>query len=212
LITHNDQKNSNAIASIAATVYDWSNREKNRSLLKHIPSGWRNSFYEPQKVFFKTEENDRIACSYRFEKDHFLFWIDNKEYVVRPTGDNDSRFDLNLEINGVLSSFIGINKDHKFFIHNESIGAIELVQEDRFPRVEQEKDPGSYEATMPSQIVSILVKEGDTIKENEPLIVVSSMKMESTLVANHRGVVKNIHVSEGQNVEAGYVLIQIAED
>ena len=37
------------------------------------------------------------------------------------------------------------------------------------------------------------------------------MKMESTIVANQQGVVKNIAVSEGQNVEAGFLLLQIEE-
>jgi biotin carboxyl carrier protein len=64
---------------------------------------------------------------------------------------------------------------------------------------------------MPSQIISIKVQKGDLVNENQPLLVVSSMKMESTIVANQQGVVKNIAVSEGQNVEAGFLLLQIEE-
>ena len=31
-------------AAIAATIFDWQKREDNRTILKNIPSGWRNIF------------------------------------------------------------------------------------------------------------------------------------------------------------------------
>ena len=48
-----------------------------------------------------------------------------------------------------------------------------------------------------------LVKEGDTVKEGQGVIVVEAMKMENELRTPKAGVVKEIKVKEGDAVEAG---------
>ena len=40
-------------------------------------------------------------------------------------------------------------------------------------------------------------------------IILSSMKMESSIIANKSGIVKDIFVKEGENVEAGYLLLKV---
>ena len=62
---------------------------------------------------------------------------------------------------------------------------------------------------MPSLIISVLVKKGQKIKKNDPLIVISSMKMESTITALKDGKVESILVKENQNVDASTELIEI---
>ena len=62
---------------------------------------------------------------------------------------------------------------------------------------------------MPSQIIKILVKVGDKINEGDELLILSSMKMESSIIANKSGIVKDIFVKEGENVEAGYLLLKV---
>ena len=62
---------------------------------------------------------------------------------------------------------------------------------------------------MPGRIVRILVKEGDTVKAGQPLIVVSAMKMESESKSGIDGVVKKILVKDGQTIEGKQVLITI---
>lgn len=209
LVSNKNRQQSNAFASIASTLFDWNKRESQRMLLKHLPSGWRNSFYEPQKEAYTTEQGQKITCQYRFENGIFSFWIEDQSFIVTIVSVTNSN--IHLEINGILTSFEIVKNEAVCFVHNESIGTIELHQQSRFPEIEQEKKPGNYEASMPSQIISIKVQKGDLVNENQPLLVVSSMKMESTIVANQQGVVKNIAVSEGQNVEAGFLLLQIEE-
>ena len=43
---------------------------------------------------------------------------------------------------------------------------------------------GSIVAPMPGKIVRVLVSEGDTVEEDQPLIVMEAMKMEHTLRAS----------------------------
>ncbi|EFR44902.1 acetyl-CoA carboxylase biotin carboxyl carrier protein subunit [Streptococcus pseudoporcinus] len=62
---------------------------------------------------------------------------------------------------------------------------------------------------MPGTILKILVKVGDTVSENQPLMILEAMKMENEIVASQAGTVSAIHVSQGQSVNAGDGLITI---
>jgi pyruvate carboxylase len=52
----------------------------------------------------------------------------------------------------------------------------------------------------------VLVKKGDTVELNQPLIVIEAMKMETSIVALVPGIVEDIFVREGQVVKAGELL------
>jgi acetyl-CoA carboxylase biotin carboxyl carrier protein len=55
---------------------------------------------------------------------------------------------------------------------------------------------------MVGKIVSISVKVGDRVEENDEIAVLEAMKMEMPVVAPSSGVVKEICISAGQEVEA----------
>ena len=63
---------------------------------------------------------------------------------------------------------------------------------------------------MPGTILKILVAVGETVTENQPLMILEAMKMENEIVAGHAGTVSAIHVGTGQAVNAGDALITIA--
>ncbi|AYO47730.1 TPA: acetyl-CoA carboxylase biotin carboxyl carrier protein subunit [Streptococcus mutans] len=65
-------------------------------------------------------------------------------------------------------------------------------------------------APMPGTILKVLVNVGDTVSENQPLMILEAMKMENEIVAGMAGTVSAIHVSSGQTVDAGDNLITIA--
>ena len=51
----------------------------------------------------------------------------------------------------------------------------------------------------------VLLKEGDAVDENQPLMILESMKMEIPLAAPEAGTVKQIVVKEGEAVREGQV-------
>ena len=82
---------------------------------------------------------------------------------------------------------------------------------DRIPSASTKKTKGSYVSPIPSKIIKLLVKVGQKINANEPLIILSSMKMENTIFSYKSGIVDKIRVKEGQNVEKDTLLININE-
>ena len=191
---------------IAATLFDWIKRNTDRSLLRSIPSGWRNNFYTPQKESF-TINGKELNVSYSFNNEEFEFHVNNNCFNAKIIDVNNEN--IRVEINKVQFTFHIVKDGYKFYLHNESTGTISLMQKERFPIKETEKQKGIYEAPMPSQVVKVLVKEGQKIKAGDGLVILSSMKMENTIMADEDGLVKDIYSCEGDNIEAGYTLMKI---
>ncbi|MBK8225735.1 MAG: acetyl-CoA carboxylase biotin carboxyl carrier protein subunit [Flavobacteriales bacterium] len=69
---------------------------------------------------------------------------------------------------------------------------------------------GDLKAPMPGLVINILVKPGDQVKKNDPVLVLEAMKMENLIKAPGDGVVKAIAVEKGKPVEKGQLLVQFA--
>jgi biotin carboxyl carrier protein len=62
---------------------------------------------------------------------------------------------------------------------------------------------------MPSVVVRLLVEPGQTVKAGEALVVVSAMKMESTLTAPFDGVVEAVLAADGDKVGPKDTLVRM---
>ena len=68
---------------------------------------------------------------------------------------------------------------------------------------------GLLKAPMPSLIVELRVKVGDRVEKGQGVVVLESMKTETTLRADTAGVVKSVGCIAGEQVEEGRVLVEI---
>ena len=64
-------------------------------------------------------------------------------------------------------------------------------------------------APMPGTVTKILVKDGDTVTENQPLMILEAMKMENEIVAPKAGTIGQVFATLNQNVNSGDNLISI---
>ncbi|MBQ7856889.1 MAG: biotin/lipoyl-binding protein [Alistipes sp.] len=62
---------------------------------------------------------------------------------------------------------------------------------------------------LPGTVISLNVKEGDTVTAGQTLLVLEAMKMENNIDAERGGVVKQVLVSAGATVMEGDVLLVI---
>ena len=65
-------------------------------------------------------------------------------------------------------------------------------------------------APMPGNILRIDVKQGDTVKAGQILLILEAMKMENEIVAPKDGTIAQVVTSKGSVVETGTPLIVIA--
>lgn len=194
------------LAAIAATLFEWNTRENERTLLKSIPSGWRNNFSNYQEETYLLPDKE-LLVKYRFQQGVFQFLIEEETLAVKLLSCSTEK--LRIEVAGIQYQFHIVGKGQVFYIHNEEFGNIELERKDRFPQKELEKVAGGYESPMPSQVIKVLVKKGEEVRSGQGLLIISSMKMENTIEAVEDGVVGEIFAQEGNNVEAGFLLLKL---
>jgi biotin carboxyl carrier protein len=64
----------------------------------------------------------------------------------------------------------------------------------------------TVEIPMPGKIISVKVKVGDTVKENDELCILEAMKMENPIVSPVKGLILEIKVAPNQAVETGHIV------
>ncbi|QMW03272.1 pyruvate carboxylase [Spirosoma foliorum] len=69
---------------------------------------------------------------------------------------------------------------------------------------------GDIGAPLQGRLTRILVKEGDTVKKNQPLFVIEAMKMESIVAAQKAGTVSKIVLKESTTVEQDDCVLELA--
>ena len=83
-----------------------------------------------------------------------------------------------------------------------------------FQRVRQQRgethDEGSLAATIPAVVTQVMVTAGDFVSAGEKLVLLESMKMIIPIQAPYDGVVAEVHCKEGDSVQAGVQLIELA--
>jgi acetyl/propionyl-CoA carboxylase alpha subunit/acetyl-CoA carboxylase carboxyltransferase component len=88
-------------------------------------------------------------------------------------------------------------------------GGILRIEVDGAPHLLSRDDGGVVRCAGPAFVVSIMVAPGDTVAAGDPIAVLESMKMESTIVAPFDGQVVCIEAAVNTQVEAGAPVIRI---
>jgi pyruvate carboxylase len=124
---------------------------------------------------------------------------DGKKLVIKYLGlgevDDEGMRTVSFELNG-------IRRDVQ--VPDEEAQA-NIVQ---VPMVDPE-DKSQVGASIPGAVSKINVKKGDKVEENQVLLVIEAMKMETAITARMDGVVDSIEVAEGATVKAGQLLMTI---
>ncbi|KOF56070.1 pyruvate carboxylase [Clostridium sp. DMHC 10] len=82
----------------------------------------------------------------------------------------------------------------------------EVFEETVMANPDNKKEIG---ASIPGNVIKILVNEGDQVKKGQSLMVIEAMKMETNVVASIDGVIESILVEEGKQVQGRELLIKL---
>jgi acetyl-CoA carboxylase biotin carboxylase subunit len=192
--------------AIAALLFQWQQHENNRTLLKQVPANWRNNQYAPAKAVFSYENNE-INCQYRyFDNNIFEVYVEQQTYSVKYNPQSDKN-GIDCTINSHRLKFRVLQSADKLYVHQNSLGNATLHIVPDFPNIADDTVKGGYQAQMPSEVVKILVEPGQEVKAGDGLIVLVSMKMETTVEAYENGKIMEIFVAEKAFVETGTLLL-----
>jgi 3-methylcrotonyl-CoA carboxylase alpha subunit len=158
------------------------------------------------RLRYRDEEKE---ISYQREKERFTFKIGERSYAASIGRVSENKLFLEIEgRNHVV--FVAGEADEIFFLVKGRVFPLrEATRGRRAARVESEEHGRDVTPPMPSVVVKILVKEGEVVQKAQGLIVVSAMKMETTLRAPHSGIVKKIRTEINARVAPGDILVEI---
>ena len=68
---------------------------------------------------------------------------------------------------------------------------------------------GAFVTKMPGKVIKIFVKENETIKKGQALLILEAMKMENEIKSDRDGIIKSVNVKEGQALEQGISMLEV---
>jgi len=89
------------------------------------------------------------------------------------------------------------------------LGPAQLVALPRYPDPDAAVAQGSLLAPMPGSVLRIGAAVGDTVTAGQPLVWLEAMKMEHTVTSPGDGVLAELNVEVGQQVDVGTVLARV---
>ena len=122
---------------------------------------------------------------------------DGKTLVIKYLGLGDHNDDGTINVQFELN---GMRREVAVRDPNASEKTRQVVQAD-------ESDPRQVGASIPGMVSKIHVHPGDTVEENQVLMTIEAMKMETAVTARTAGKVREIRVKEGQAVKAKELLM-----
>lgn len=78
----------------------------------------------------------------------------------------------------------------------------------QFANQDDDKEIG---ANIPGTIIKVLVKEGDQVKQGQPVAIIEAMKMETNVISTGDGIIAKIYVKEGDSVKSGQLIARLED-
>jgi propionyl-CoA carboxylase alpha chain len=189
------------LSALAAALADAAGRRTTAAV--RVPSGWRNLPSQPQRKGYRCGEIE-YEVAYRLTRDGLV-----AEGNVQLVDSAPER--VVLEVDGVRRAFEVAAYDGLVCV-DSSLGSAALTPVERFTDPSHQVSAGSLLAPMPGVVTRVGVQVGDDVKQGQPLLWLEAMKMEHTISAPADGVVGELRVEAGQQVEVGAVLAVLGED
>jgi len=158
---------------------------------------------------FKNNE-DIISLTVEADGDHsFEAAVGEDHHAVTFRRISDHR--LHLTVDGrCVTAFVADTPEGKTVMVNGQSWLLEDAAASSSRRRGNRPDgPKQVSPPMPAVVTRILVATGDSVEKGQGLVVVSAMKMDTTLTAPFDGVVAAINVAEGDKVTPKQVLVDI---
>jgi acetyl/propionyl-CoA carboxylase alpha subunit len=147
---------------------------------------------------------------------HHAFKLNGREYNVELSR-SAGGYRLHLDDGRVITFtphelplFVATRGDD-VFIHHEG-EAYQLSYEHLLARLAHQAQGAAEDgirAPMPGSLVSVAAKPGQTVNKGQALLVMESMKMETTLTAARDGVVAQVHYEPGQTFDRDALLLSL---
>jgi propionyl-CoA carboxylase alpha chain len=191
-------------SAVAAALADAAHNRATARVLGPVPSGWRNLTSGYQVKTYRDDNDTEHRIEYRFNRTRLVLDGDESVHLITAA---PSQVVL-ADDNGVAYSFAVTRYGEDSYV-DSSRGPVHLTALPRFPEAGSAVEKGSLVAPMPGNVIRLGAAVGDAVTAGQPLIWLEAMKMEHTISAPTDGVLTELNVETGQQVDVGAVLARV---
>jgi len=212
-----DDEERTRLARTAALWVQGVNRA-NASLWRSTPSGWRNGRLIDQQLVLDLDQDldqdnqtdareSRVDVRYRTLRGGDFRFADGTTARIHEWREDG----IDVEIDGRRRN-VRVTRERDRLIVQGPDGDVTFVEQPRFVLPGLEETAGGFVARMPGKVIELRVQVGDRVTTGETVLALEAMKMEHPMHATEDGVVTEVHVTQGEQVEVGTLLLVVEPD
>jgi propionyl-CoA carboxylase alpha chain len=196
------------ISALAAAAAMAAANRRAAPVLASVPGGFRNVPSQPQRIAF-AGPGGPLEVVYQWTRDG----------NIEPAGTSAGQVAVvsfgpehaSLDVAGVRHRFDITWAGQAIWVHS-AFGTVRLNMLDRLPAPVAAAERGSLLAPMPGNVVRVSAAAGDPVTAGQVVLVLEAMKMEHKIAAPTAGVLAELRVGPGAQVNAGDVLAVVTPD
>ena len=177
--------------------------------LNFLPRNWTNGIMPKENISFTYQEEEYIFSYENISEDiviHRKFFERISESKAKLLDHNQAG--IRVELDEIILS-AQITKQNDLITVNLGKGDVCFKINPRFADPNEVSIEGGLVAPMPGKILKIMNKKGAKVKAGDTLIILEAMKMEHTIKASDQGIISDLFVKVGDQVENGSLLMKI---
>ena len=142
-------------------------------------------------------------------ENYFFITYDNTEYKVEAEENQPGQLKIKIGERTIKSVITEGEKEKYVFIDGKvfKVKPVELTG----IKKEKTKDEGDLNAPISGKVVNVKVKNGDSVKKGDVLIVIEAMKMEYLIRAPYNGKIKKVNFKEKDQIEIGQSTVELVK-
>ena len=177
--------------------------------LNFLPRNWTNGIMPKENISFTYQEEEYIFSYENISEDIVI----HRKYFERISESKAKLLDhsqagIRVELDEIILS-AQITKQNDLITVNLGKGDVCFKINPRFADPNEVSIEGGLVAPMPGKILKIMNKKGAKVKAGDTLIILEAMKMEHTIKASDQGIISDLFVKVGDQVENGSLLMKI---
>jgi propionyl-CoA carboxylase alpha chain len=183
------------LSALAGALAGAAARQRAAPVLGGLPLGWRNVPSQLQRARYASHD-----VGYRIDRGGLVVQGRDDIRLVSLRPDR-----VELEVAGIRRAFQVADYGGLVCV-DSALGPVTLIPEARFADPAAHVAAGSLLAPMPGTVVRLAAAVGDEVTAGQPLLWLEAMKMEHLIAAPVAGIVAELPVTAGQQVEVGTTL------
>jgi pyruvate carboxylase subunit A/propionyl-CoA carboxylase alpha chain len=194
------------LSTVAAALADAAHNRASATVFGAAPSGWRNlatGFQGIQTKHYADAAGDEHPVRYRFSRTGVHLPDHDDVTLVSATANR-----VVLSVAGVERPFDVARYGSDVFV-DSPLGPVHLIALPRFPDPDAAVAQGSLLAPMPGSVLRIGAAVGDSVAAGQALVWLEAMKMEHTVTSPGDGILTELNVEVGQQVDVGFPLARV---